>query len=161
MSARFKAFFPARVGMDNLSAGPLGALYFQHKDLVRPVVVSPDAGGVTRAKDFRNALVGQGKQHPEVGLAMIIKQRKEAGKIGSMDIVGSVGGCDAIICDDMIDTAGTLCAAAKLLKENGARRVFAYATHGLFSGPAAERLEESVLEEVVVTNSVPLPKVAR
>mmetsp|Transcript_14271 Transcript_14271/g.18502 ORF Transcript_14271/g.18502 Transcript_14271/m.18502 type:complete len:147 (+) Transcript_14271:198-638(+) len=95
-------------------------------------------------------------QH-SVGFAIIIKQRAEASKISSMDLVGNVDGCDCILADDMIDTAGTLCKAAALLKEMGARRVFAFATHGLFSGPAQQRLRESVIEEVVVTNSVPLP----
>lgn len=73
-----------------------------------------------------------------------------------MDLVGSVDGSDVIIVDDMIDTAGTLCAAAANLKDNGANRVFAFASHGLFSGPAADRIDRSVLEEVVVTNTIPL-----
>jgi ribose-phosphate pyrophosphokinase len=73
-----------------------------------------------------------------------------------MDLVGSVEGSDCIIVDDMIDTAGTLCQAAANLKDNGANRVFAFASHGLFSGPAADRIERSVLEEVIVVNTIPL-----
>mmetsp|Transcript_24551 Transcript_24551/g.30012 ORF Transcript_24551/g.30012 Transcript_24551/m.30012 type:complete len:368 (-) Transcript_24551:464-1567(-) len=152
-----------KVGVDHISATPLGALYFSEKQLVNPVVVSPDAGGVARAKAFRKMLtskplsgIEESVQH-SVGFAIIIKQRAEASKISSMDLVGNVDGCDCILADDMIDTAGTLCKAAALLKEMGARRVFAFATHGLFSGPAQQRLRESVIEEVVVTNSVPLP----
>lgn len=111
---------------------------------------------------------------------MIIKQRVKAGAIERMDLVGTVDGCDAIIgaeeccdflaglhlsdgyrasmvaVDDMIDTAGTLCTAAANLKANGANRVFAFASHGLFSGPASDRILRSDLEEVVVTNTIPL-----
>ena len=108
------------------------------------------------------------------GLAMIIKQRPKAGQIGSMDLVGSVEDSDVVIVDDMIDTAGTLCSAADQLKVHGgeplypwfmrcqpplivipgaARRVFAFATHGLFSGPASERIRRSALEEVVSSSS--------
>jgi len=149
-----------RVLVNHISATPLGALYFAEKELVNPVVVSPDAGGVARAKAFRKTYMSKMdeiKPSLQVGFAIIIKQRAEASKISSMDLVGNVDGCDCILADDMIDTAGTLCKAAALLKEKGARRVFAFATHGLFSGPAAGRLQESVIEEIVVTNSVPLP----
>ena len=76
-------------------------------------------------------------------------------------MVGSVAGCDVIIVDDMIDTAGTLCTAADNLKANGANRVFAFASHGLFSGPASDRIKRSVLEEVVVVNTVPLRSTAK
>lgn len=86
---------------------------------------------------------------------MIIKQRMGAGKIASMSLVGSVEGKNAIIIDDMIDTAGTLCAATKSLKEKGAVSVTAFATHGVFSGKAYENIKNSVLDQVVVTNSVP------
>jgi len=75
----------------------------------------------------------------DVGLAMIIKQRARAGSVDQMDLVGDVEGCDCIVVDDMIDTAGTLCKAADVLVEKGARRVFAFASHGLFSGPGNDR----------------------
>jgi len=124
--------------------------------MVNPVVVSPDAGGVYRAKKFREHL---DKRHGvKAGLAMIIKQRHKPGEIERMDLVGSVDGSDVVIVDDMIDTAGTLCKAANELQRYGARRVFAFASHGIFSEPASKRIAESVLEEVVVTNTIPLPK---
>jgi ribose-phosphate pyrophosphokinase len=84
-----------------------------------------------------------------------------AAQVERMDLVGSVAGADVIIVDDMIDTAGTLCTAADNLKANGANRVFAFASHGLFSGPASDRIKRSVLEEVVVVNTVPLRSNAR
>jgi ribose-phosphate pyrophosphokinase len=84
----------------------------------------------------------------DVGLAMIIKQRAKANAIERMDLVGSVEGADVIIVDDMIDTAGTLCTAAGELKKNGARRVFCFASHGLLSGAAPDRIARSDLEEV-------------
>ena len=87
---------------------------------------------------------------------MIVKQRAKANEIERMDLVGSVEGCDAIIVDDMVDTAGTLCKAAEVLKEFGARRVFAFATHGVFSGPAPSRIKNSVLTELVVLDTVML-----
>ena len=92
---------------------------------------------------------------------MIIKQRSGAGKIGSVDLVGTVKGCDAIIVDDMIDTAGTLCAAAGELIKFGARRVYAFASHGLFNGPAPGRIAKSQLHEVVVLDTVPLREACR
>lgn len=90
----------------------------------------------------------------DCALAMLIKHRPEANKIDRMDLVGDVSGRDAIIVDDIVDTAGTLCEAAKQLRLNGAKRVFAFISHGLFSGPAIERIGNSVLEEVVVTDTL-------
>ncbi len=112
------------------------------------------------AKQFREG-INLLKPGADAGLAMIIKQRPKAGAIERMDLVGSVDGADVIIVDDMIDTAGTLGTAAANLKANGARRVFAFASHGLFSGPASDRIARSVLEEVVVTNTIPLKASAR
>src|SRR4051812_30835144 len=116
-------------------------------------VVSPDAGGVYRAKRFRDGL---SKTGVDAGLAMIIKQRTRPNEIGRMDLVGEVSGCDVIMVDDMIDTAGTLVSAAKELKVMGARRIFAFATHGVFSGPAYSRIAASELDKVVVCNTIPL-----
>jgi ribose-phosphate pyrophosphokinase len=141
--------------MDNLNAGPIGAAYFSEKKLVNPVVVSPDAGGVGRAKHFRKMLEQKG--YKGCGLAMLIKQRSGAAKIEAMDLVGSVAGSDVIIVDDMVDTAGTLCKAAAILKKAGALKVHAFCTHGVFSGNAAQNIAGSVLDEMVVTNTVPLP----
>ena len=143
---QIQGFFGPRVPVDNLDGGPVGVDYFGEIGLVNPVIVSPDAGGVYRAKKFRERL--NGKFGHDAGLAMIIKQRQKAGAIERMDLVGSVEGCDAIIVDDMIDTAGTLCKAAGELKKHGANRVFAFAYHGLFSGPASDRIARSVLQEV-------------
>lgn len=157
---QIQGFFGPRVPVDNLDAATVGVKYFSSKALVNPVVVSPDAGGVYRAKQFREGL-NLSKPGSDTGLAMIIKQRPKAGQIERMDLVGSVDGCDVVIVDDMIDTAGTLCTAASNLKTNGARRVFAFAPHGLFSGPASDRIARSVLEEVVVTNTIPLKAGAR
>jgi len=151
---QIQGFFGPRTPVDNLWATPIAISYFMTRKLQNITVVSPDAGGVARAKYFREGLEAQGST---VALAMIIKQRVKAGEVGQTDLVGSVSGCDCIIVDDMIDTAGTLCAAANELITFGARRVFAFATHGLFNGPAAERIEACALEEVVVANTIPLP----
>jgi len=151
---QIQGFFGPRVPVDNLDGGTVGVSYFGDMDLVNPVVVSPDAGGVYRAKKFREAL---SKKHDmDCNLAMIVKQRAKANDIERMDLVGSVYGSDAIIVDDMVDTAGTLCKAAEILKENGARRVFAFASHGVLSGPAPHRIANSVLTELVVLDTIPL-----
>jgi ribose-phosphate pyrophosphokinase len=157
---QIQGFFGPRVPVDNLAAGVVGVKYFAGKELVNPVVISPDAGGVYRAKQFREGL-NITSPAMDAGLAMIIKQRPKAGQIERMDLVGSVEGADCVIVDDMIDTAGTLCQAAEHLKTNGARKVYAFASHGLFSGPASDRIARSVLEEVVVTNTVPLKAAAK
>ena len=117
------------------------------------VVVSPDAGGVTRAKNFQTLMASVGVKDPS--LAMIIKQRAGAGKIGSMHMVGNVEGKNVIIIDDIIDTAGTLCEASRVLREQGALSVSSFATHGLFSGNALENIRKSQLDQVIVTNSIP------
>ena len=152
---QIQGFFGPRVPVDNLDGGIIGVSYFGTMDLVNPCVVSPDAGGVYRAKMFRDGL--SKKYEIEASLAMIVKQRAKAGEIDSMDFVGpSVVGCDVIIVDDMVDTAGTLCKAANMLKECGASRVYAFASHGVFSGLAAERISASALTELVVLDTVPL-----
>ena len=137
-----------------MDGGPVGVSYFGSLKLNNPVIVSPDAGGVYRAKKFLEKL--NQEDGIDAGLAMIIKQRQKAGSIERMDLVGSVDGCDAIIVDDMIDTAGTLCKAAQEIKKHGANKVYAFASHGLFSGPASDRIARSVLEQVVVVNTIPL-----
>lgn len=154
---QIQGFFGPRVPVDNLDGGMVGVNYFGNRqDMINPVVISPDAGGVYRAKKFREHL--DKKHGVKAGLAMIIKQRHKPGEIERMDLVGSVDGSDVVIVDDMIDTAGTLCKAANELQKYGARRVFAFASHGIFSEPASKRIAESVLEEVVVTNTIPLPR---
>ncbi|MFI5307178.1 MAG: ribose-phosphate pyrophosphokinase [Polyangiales bacterium] len=115
-----------------------------------PVLVSPDAGGVERARAYAKRL--------NADLAIIDKrrERERANMSEVMHIIGEVKGRDCIILDDMIDTAGTLCNAAQALAEAGAQKVFAAATHGVLSGPAVQRIKDSVLEEVVITDTIPL-----
>merc|ERR1712166_100931 len=158
-AGQIQGFFGPCTPVDNLVAGPIALEYYRTIGLDRPVIVSPDAGGVARVKEFKEGLSETGVV--KVTMAIIIKQREAAGKVGSADLVGDVKDKDCIIVDDIIDTAGTLCAAANELKAFGAKRVFAFATHGLFNGPAPERIMASALEEVAVANTVPLqPDVA-
>ncbi|CAM3530204.1 ribose-phosphate pyrophosphokinase [Corallococcus sp. ZKHCc1 1396] len=112
------------------------------------VIVSPDAGGVERARAYSKRL--------DTGLAIIDKRRPRANASEVMNLIGDVSGKDAILVDDMVDTAGTLAQAAAALKNKGARRVLAYAVHPILSGPAIQRITDSVLEEVVFTDTVPL-----
>lgn len=151
---QIQGFFGPRVPVDNLDGGVVGLDYFGSKDLHKPVVVSPDAGGVYRAKKFKEGLE-QKYDMKDLGLAMIVKQRARAGSVDQMDLVGDVADSDCILVDDMIDTAGTLCKAADVLVANGARRVFAFASHGLLSGPGNERIANSKMEEVVILNTLP------
>lgn len=151
---QIQGFFGPRVPVDNLEGGIVGIDHFGDKDLHNPVIVSPDAGGVYRAKKFKEGLMHKYEKH-DIGLAMIIKQRARAGTVDQMDLVGDVEDCDCIIVDDMIDTAGTLCKAANVLKAKGARRVFAFASHGLLSGPGNTRIANSILEECVILNTIP------
>ncbi|RKG99629.1 ribose-phosphate pyrophosphokinase [Corallococcus praedator] len=117
------------------------------------VIVSPDAGGVERARAYSKRL--------DTGLAIIDKRRPRANASEVMNLIGDVMGKDAILVDDMVDTAGTLAQAAAALKNKGARRVLAYAVHPILSGPAIQRITDSVLEEVVFTDTVPLSANAR
>ncbi len=116
------------------------------------IVVAPDAGGVERARYVGNKVGAP--------IAIIDKRRSGPNVAEVMHVIGEVEGKDCFIFDDMIDTAGTLCSAAVALKENGARRVWAFATHGLFNGPACDRISASVLEGVYVTNTIRLPDAA-
>lgn len=151
---QIQGFFGPRVPVDNLDGGIVGITHFGDKDLHNPVVVSPDAGGVYRAKKFKEGLAYRYDMN-DIGLAMIIKQRARAGTVDQMDLVGDVNDCDCIIVDDMIDTAGTICKAADVLKAKGARRVFAFASHGLLSGPGNHRIQNSKMDECVILNTIP------
>lgn len=151
---QIQGFFGPRVPVDNLDGGIVGITHFGDKDLHNPVVISPDAGGVYRAKKFKEGLAHRFDMQ-DIGLAMIIKQRARAGTVDQMDLVGDVNDCDCIIVDDMIDTAGTICKAADVLKAKGARRVFAFASHGLLSGPGNDRIANSSMEECVILNTIP------
>lgn len=142
-----------RAPVDNLNASSIFVPYIAQLGLVDPVIVSPDAGGIERAKTVIDGLKNIGIP---TRLAMLVKQRAEAGVIESMNLVGKVRGSDVVIIDDICDTAGTLVQAAKELREFGARRVFACVTHPRLSGSACSRIADSCLEELVVTDTIPL-----
>lgn len=139
--------------VDNLFASYKFASHFVGKDLNNPVVVSPDAGGVDRAKKFMENLAKEGLKSD---MALISKQRQKAGVVGSMTLIGDVKGSDVIIIDDLCDTGGTIIKAAELLKQEGANRVFVAITHPVFSGDALKNIGDSVIDEMVITNTVPL-----
>ena len=137
------------IPVDNVYASPvlLGDAWKQkYADIV---VVSPDVGGVVRARALAKRL-------DDADLAIIDKRRPQANMAQVMNVIGQVEGKVCVLIDDLVDTAGTLCAAGKTLKERGATRVVAYITHPVLSGPAVERIEGSVLDELVVTDTIPL-----
>lgn len=133
---------------DHLYATPVLLRYIMEKGLEDIVIVSPDAGGVERARVYAKKL--------NCPIAIIDKRRSAHNVAEVLHIIGDVRGKNAIIVDDMIDTAGTICSGAQFLLDNGARNVYATAAHPVFSGPAVERLANSVFKEVIVTNSIPL-----
>lgn len=145
-AGQIQGFFD--VPFDHLYAMPAFLDYFRPKLEPGSVCVSPDAGGVERARAYAKRLGSE--------LAIIDKRRPSANVSEVMNIVGAVEGRDCVIVDDMIDTAGTLTNAAKALVDRGAKRVFACATHPVLSGPAVERIRDSMLEEVVITDTIPL-----
>ncbi len=138
------------IPVDNIYASPVLLSDLQSKRYDDLVVVSPDVGGVVRAR----ALAKQAG----CDLAIIDKRRPKANVSEVMHVIGEVEGRNCVIMDDMIDTAGTLVKAADVLKERGAKKVYAYCTHAVFSGPAIERIQASKLDEVVVTDTIPLGK---
>lgn len=151
-AAQIQGFFD--IPIDNFPAGPLLANYFlKQKQLKDIVVVSPDHGGATRARQFAKIL--------NAPLAIIDKRRPEANKAEVMSVIGEVEGKVAIIIDDIIDTAGTLIAGAEAIIAKGAKEVYATATHPIFSGKAIENLEKSPIKKVVVTDSIRLSEEAR
>jgi len=151
-SDQIQGFFDLPV--DNIYASAVLLRDIQEKDHQNLVVVSPDVGGVVRARAMTKSLGG------DVGLAIIDKRRPEPNVSAVMHIIGDVKGKTCVLIDDLVDTAGTLCHAAEALKEHGATRVIAYATHPVFSGPAIDNIKKSMLDEVVVTNSIPLSEKA-
>lgn len=153
---QIQGFFQ-NIPVDNLYASPTFASYMASKNLKNVVVVSPDAGGVERATQFVKDL---GKKGVCAEMAVISKQRAKAGVVSSMHLIGDVKDADAIIIDDMCDTGGTLIKAAELLREHGACRVFAVITHPVFSGKALENIGNSVIEEMIVTDTIPLKGMA-
>lgn len=141
------------IPVDNVYGLPILLADVQQKHLEKPIVVSPDHGGVVRARSLAKRL--------ECDLAIIDKRRPKANVSEVMNIIGDVTGKDCIIVDDLVDTAGTLCKAAAALKQNGARSVTAYCTHPVLSGAAVERINESVLDELVVLDTIPLTDAAQ
>ncbi|MES2199430.1 MAG: ribose-phosphate pyrophosphokinase [Chlamydiota bacterium] len=139
--------------VDNLYASFMFISYIASKNLQNVVVVSPDAGGVERTKKFMDGLIKQGTP---AEMALISKQRAQAGVIASMNLIGCVSGSDVIIVDDMCDTGGTLVKAAQLLKDQGANRIFAIITHPVFSGDALEKIRNSVIDEMIISDTIPL-----
>lgn len=150
-AAPIQGFFD--VPVDHLFSTPVMIDYWMDVDLPQLTVVSPDAGGVERARAFAKRL--------NAPLAIIDKRREEANVAEVMHIIGEVEGRNCLIVDDIIDTAGTLVKGAEALRKQGAESVSACATHGVLSGPAVKRIEESDLHEVVISNSIPLREEAR
>jgi ribose-phosphate pyrophosphokinase len=140
------------VPVDHLYGSPVLVEYFRHKKLPNLTVVSPDAGGVERARAFAKKL--------DAPLAIVDKRRVDVDVSEVMHLIGDVRGKSALIVDDIIDTAGTLVKTAEALTKEGATEVFAACTHPILSGPAVERIRKSVITEVVVTDSVPLSAAA-
>ena len=141
------------IPVDHLLGMPILAKYFQDMHLEDPVVVSPDHGSVTRARNMA--------QYLNCPIAIIDNRRPEPNKSEIMNIIGNIENKNCIIVDDMIDTAGTICNAANAIKELGAKSVRAAATHPILSGPAVERIEASAIEELILLNTVPLPEEKR
>jgi ribose-phosphate pyrophosphokinase len=146
-AGQIQGFF--NIPVDNLYAAPVLAEYIRKNyDLKNLVIVSPDAGGVERARAFAKRL--------QCSIA-IVDKRREAGNVSQvMNVIGEVEGKDAIILDDMVDTGGTTIQAAGALKDKGVKHVFAACTHAVLSGPAVEGLNNSFIEELIVTNTIPL-----
>jgi ribose-phosphate pyrophosphokinase len=144
--AQIQGFFD--IPVDHLFAAPVIIDYLSRLDSRNLTIVSPDAGGAERARAYAKRL--------DAELAIIDKRRSDDGTAEVMNVVGDVGGRTCILQDDIIDTAGTIVKAANALKANGAERVFACAVHGVLSGPAVERLEAAPLDQVIITNTIPL-----
>ncbi|MEN8891357.1 ribose-phosphate pyrophosphokinase [Planktotalea arctica] len=146
-AAQIQGFFD--IPVDNLYASPIFALDIMtnFKDQMSDVmVVSPDVGGVARARELAKRI--------NAPLSIVDKRREKAGEVAEMTIIGNVEGKTCIIVDDMCDTAGTLCKAAEVLLENGAKEVHSYITHGVMSGPAVERVTNSVMKSLVITDTI-------
>ncbi|WP_185858995.1 ribose-phosphate pyrophosphokinase [Vreelandella nanhaiensis] len=141
------------VPVDNVYGSPILLDDIERQNYADLVVVSPDVGGVVRARAIAKQL--------NADLAIIDKRRPQANQAQVMHIIGEIEGRTCVVVDDMIDTAGTLCKAGEALKDHGAARVVAYATHPILSGPAVDNITNSVLDEVVVTDTIPLADHAR
>ena len=150
-SEQIQGFFD--IPVDNIYSGPLLLGDVWKQNFKQLVVVSPDVGGVVRARALAKRL--------EADLAIIDKRRPRPNVATVMNIIGEVSGRTCVIVDDMVDTANTLCEAAGALKKQGAQKVIAYCTHAVLSGPAIERISASALDEIVVTDTIPLTDAGR
>ncbi|HEX6003699.1 MAG TPA: ribose-phosphate diphosphokinase, partial [Burkholderiales bacterium] len=150
-SEQIQGFFD--IPVDNIYSGPIMLGDVWKHDYKNLVVVSPDVGGVVRARALAKRL--------EADLAIIDKRRPRPNVATVMNIIGEVESRTCVIVDDLVDTANTLCEAAQALKRHGAQRVLAYCTHAVLSGPAVERIANSALDELVVTDTIPLREDAR
>ena len=148
-SAQIQGYFD--IPFDHVYGSPVLIDYLVSKQLSDIVVVSPDVGGVARARAFAKKL-------DEAPLAIIDKRRQAHNVAEVLNIIGDVSGKTAVLVDDMIDTGGTISEGARLLRESGARQVYACATHAVFSPPASQRLSGGLFEEVIVTNTIPVPE---
>ena len=147
-AAQIQGYFD--IPVDHLLGMPVLAKYFVEKGMEDVVVVSPDHGSVTRARNLA--------QYLNCPIAIVDKRRPEPNKSEIMNIIGNIDGKNCILIDDMIDTAGTITNAANAIRELGAKSVCAAATHPILSGPAIQRLEDSAIEEIVLLNTVPIPE---
>lgn len=145
-AGQIQGFF--NIPVDHLYASPVLLEYIRRSEFKDLVVVSPDAGGVERARAFAKRLAAS--------LAIIDKRREKANVSQVMNVIGNVRARDTLILDDMIDTAGTIVQASQALKEQGSNRVFAACTHAVLSGPACDRIKDSHIEELIVTDTIPL-----
>lgn len=148
-SGQIQGYFD--IPLDHVYGSPVLLDYIASKQLPDMVVVSPDVGGVARARAFAKKL-------NDAPLAIIDKRRQAHNVAEVMNVIGDVAGKTAVLVDDMIDTAGTISEGARLLRQQGARQVYACATHAVFSPPAIERLSSGLFEEVIVTNTMPMPE---
>lgn len=149
-AAQLQGYFD--IPVDHLVAVPILAKYFKENNLIDKdtVIVSPDIGGVRRARNFASIL--------DLPIAIIEKRRPKANVSEVMNVIGDIQNKNVVIVDDIIDTAGSMTKAAKVLKDFGAKKVYACCTHAVLSGPAIERIENSVIEKLVVTDTIPLPE---
>ncbi len=147
-AGQIQGFFD--IPVDNLYGSMVFSDYIKQKNLPNPIIASPDIGGVARARSFAKKL--------DLDMVIVDKRREKANESEVMNIIGDVNGKDIILVDDMIDTAGTIVKAAKALKEKGANSVMACGTHPVLSGPAYDRIDNSVLDELVVSDTIPLKK---
>ena len=146
-AGQIQGFFD--IPVDHLSAASVIANYFREREIPDMVVVSPDLGGVTRARKLADML--------HCPIAIIEKRRPRPGEAEVMNLIGEVDGKNAILFDDIVDTAGSLCEGAKALQQRGTRGVYAACTHGILSGTAVERINDSPLDKLIITDSIALP----